>query len=301
MGTGTLNIDGGSLSVGGGNGSIGIDKLVLGSAVGTSGSHTLSGTGSILAGNETIGGSGTGTFNQSGGTHTVTNVLTIAAANGSSGTYNLTGGALTANGGITNNAGGSFTVGAGTVAIVGGAGFVNHGLLGGGGTIAGNVTSDGTVGPGYSPGTLSITGNYTQTALGTFNAEIGGLLDGQYDALNVTGTATLDGLLNVSLFESRAGLFTPHAGDYFDILTASTILGSFSSQSFAALSDPNLFWRIDYLTNDSGRIRFDVVRLSVASNIAPPPPPAVPEPETYAMLLAGLGLLGFVGRRKKTA
>jgi len=25
----------------------------------------------------------------------------------------------------------------------------------------------------------------------------------------------------------------------------------------------------------------------------------VPEPETYAMLLAGLGLLGFVARRKK--
>jgi hypothetical protein len=26
---------------------------------------------------------------------------------------------------------------------------------------------------------------------------------------------------------------------------------------------------------------------------------AVPEPETYAMLLAGLGLLGFIGRRAK--
>jgi hypothetical protein len=26
---------------------------------------------------------------------------------------------------------------------------------------------------------------------------------------------------------------------------------------------------------------------------------AVPEPETYAMLLAGLGLLGFAARRKK--
>jgi phage terminase large subunit-like protein len=27
----------------------------------------------------------------------------------------------------------------------------------------------------------------------------------------------------------------------------------------------------------------------------------IPEPETYAMLLAGLGLLGFMARRKRTA
>jgi hypothetical protein len=27
--------------------------------------------------------------------------------------------------------------------------------------------------------------------------------------------------------------------------------------------------------------------------------PAIPEPETYAMLLAGLGLVGFIARRKK--
>ncbi|TXT27024.1 MAG: hypothetical protein FD134_282 [Gallionellaceae bacterium] len=32
---------------------------------------------------------------------------------------------------------------------------------------------------------------------------------------------------------------------------------------------------------------------------ASPPPPPVPEPETYAMLLAGLGLLGFTARRRK--
>jgi hypothetical protein len=27
----------------------------------------------------------------------------------------------------------------------------------------------------------------------------------------------------------------------------------------------------------------------------------VPEPETYAMMLAGLGLVGFMGRRRKAA
>jgi len=30
-----------------------------------------------------------------------------------------------------------------------------------------------------------------------------------------------------------------------------------------------------------------------------PPPPPIPEPETYAMMLAGLGLMGYVARRRK--
>ena len=38
-----------------------------------------------------------------------------------------------------------------------------------------------------------------------------------------------------------------------------------------------------------------------APGVSPPPPPVngVPEPETYAMMLAGLGLLGYVARRRK--
>jgi len=36
----------------------------------------------------------------------------------------------------------------------------------------------------------------------------------------------------------------------------------------------------------------------VANSGTPTPPTAIPEPETYAMMLAGLGLLGFIARRR---
>ena len=39
--------------------------------------------------------------------------------------------------------------------------------------------------------------------------------------------------------------------------------------------------------------------LSHAALYIDPPVTAVPEPETYVMLLAGLGLMGFVTRRRR--
>lgn len=50
------------------------------------------------------------------------------------------------------------------------------------------------------------------------------------------------------------------------------------------------FGRIYLVAEDSGQPNSMLFVLS-----------PVPEPETYAMLLAGLGLVGFVGRRRKTA
>jgi hypothetical protein len=158
------------------------------------------------------------------------------------------------------------------------------------GQFTGNlVNNGGTLAPGNSPGTTNITGNYTQSAAGIFAVEIGGLLAGtEYDVLNVSGTTSLDGTLNVSLFDLGAGLFAPQAGDSFDILTAEILSGSFSSLSYAALLDPNLSWQIDYLTDAIGTT--DVVRLSVVS--------AVPVPG--AVWLFGSGLLGLMSlvRRK---
>ncbi len=44
--------------------------------------------------------------------------------------------------------------------------------------------------PGASPGTLTITGDYTQTSAGTLAIEIGGVTAGtQFDQLAVSGVA----------------------------------------------------------------------------------------------------------------
>lgn len=264
------------------------NHLYLGHNNGSDGSYHLSG-GNLTADTETIGVSGVGIFTQTGGIHTVNNTMTLAANAGGIGIYDLTGGTLTVNNGITNNTGGNFNVGAGTTVTVGGPGFINHGQINGPGTIAGNITSDGTIAPGNSPGMLAIAGNYTQTALGSFAVEIGGLLAGtEYDVLSVSGTANLDGSLNVSLFDLGSGLFAPKAGDSFDILTAELLQGSFSMLSYAALLDPNLRWQINYLSDAIGTT--DVVRLSVVNAVPVPP----------ALWLFGSGLLGLVGvvRRK---
>jgi len=158
-------------------------------------------------------------------------------------------------------------------------------------TFTGNlVNNGGTLAPGNSPGVTNVIGDYTQSPSGIFSLEIGGLLVGtEYDLLDVFGNAALDGALDVSLTDLGSGLFSPHIGDSFDILTADSIEGSFDSLLLAAL-EPGLKWDIDYLTDATGTT--DVVRLSVT---------AVPIPT--AMWLFGSGLLGIIGiaNRKRTA
>jgi hypothetical protein len=286
-GNGTYNMSGGSLSgvyedVGFSGTGIFIhssgtntitNELSLGFSNGSNGSYTLGGSGGLSTGSEIIGIYGTGTFTQNGGTNTVTNSLYLDYINQGSGTYNLNGGKLTATNIIVNSKG-QFNFNGGKLAV----GHFSGNLINNGGTLA----------PGNSPGTTTITGNYTQSALGTYEVEVGGLLAGtEHDVLNISGTATLGGTLNVSLIDLGSGLFTPHLGDSFDILTAETLSGSFSFLTLAAL-DPGLRWDIGYLTDAIGTT--DVVRLQVA---------AVPIPS--AVWLFGTGLLGLVGMTRRRA
>ena len=76
---------------------------------------------------------------------------------------------------------------------------------------------------------LTITGDYTQTATGAFDIEIGGLIAGDnFDQLVVNGAASLAGTLNVTLINA----FVPEVGDSFLILNGTKFawLASFSDR-----------------------------------------------------------------------
>ena len=105
--------------------------------------------------------------------------------------------------------------------------FVNaSGLLGGNGVIGGDVTNGGIVSPGHSLGTLTVNGNYTQTANGTLRIEIAGTAPGQFDLLAVGGHASLAGTLQLL----RLGNFQLHVGDTVTFLTAQDgVSGTFST------------------------------------------------------------------------
>jgi hypothetical protein len=124
-----------------------------------------------------------------------------------------------------------YTQTAGSTILNGGSLVLNNtlqlqgGTLGGVANINGNVNNTGgTVAPGLSPGCLDINGNYTQGAAGTLNIEIGGAtVCTQFDRLAVSGAATLDGTINVTLING----FNPPAGQSFQVMTFASRAGTF--------------------------------------------------------------------------
>ena len=110
--------------------------------------------------------------------------------------------------------------------------YLNGGVLTGSGTIVGTVVNAAEVSPGAAAGTITVIGNYTQTAAGTLKIEIGGSETGtQHDRLTVNGLATLNGALQVSLING----FTPATGNFFDILGFTTRSGAFATSTAASL------------------------------------------------------------------
>jgi hypothetical protein len=120
------------------------------------------------------------------------------------------------------------------------------------GTIQGIATLDvssisfsnsGNINPGTSPGILTVTGNYAQSSGGTLNTEVGGItVGGLYDQLSISGSASWDGTLNLSLINS----FMPADGNSFIIASSSSTSGLFSQIGWPVLSSGLAWW---YKTN----------------------------------------------------
>jgi autotransporter-associated beta strand protein len=141
---------------------------------------------------------------------------------------------------------GSLIVGsaAGNGAALGGDVAVDVGAtLGGHGSIGGDVVNAGMLAPGASIGTLSIHGDYTQTATGTLAIETDA--DGHADLLAIDGSATLDGS---ALVLAQQGDWKPRT-DYTILTAGGGVSGEFGSATSSLLFlDPTLAYGANAVT-----------------------------------------------------
>jgi hypothetical protein len=88
--------------------------------------------------------------------------------------------------------------------------------------------------------------------------------------------------------------FFKRDGSLISTVTVSSLSDSF--YGFRREGDVQDIAGISIYNNDLGGIGFDNLKHDVRSDV----PPAVPEPETYALMLAGLGVVGYMARRRKS-
>lgn len=155
---------------------------------------------------------------------------------------------------------------------------VYGGMLTGSTTIAGSLFNDGgTISPGDGVGTLTVLGNFAQLGSGTLAFEID---DGVADLLQVAGSAVFGGTLGVSFVDGFAGL------GLFTLLSVNTYSGLFSTFNVIGLDSA---YGANLVYTSAG------LQLSVT---------AVPEPQSFALMLAGLGVIGareWMSRRRARA
>lgn len=175
-----------------------------------------------------LGGTGTFTNNGTFAKNTGTGTTAFVPAFTNTNTVTLSSGTVAFNGGFTQSAGEVVLTGGN---MGGSSVVINGGKLAGSGTVTANVTNNALVMPGLSPGALTIIGNYAQTSAGTLQVELAGTTAGtQYDQVNVSGTATLDGTLDVSFIPP----YIPNGGETYDVLTFASKSGDFATKNLPA-------------------------------------------------------------------
>lgn len=280
LGTGTLHLGGGTLAASGG-------ARTLANAVSLDADTTLGGSAALtltgpftLARNRDLTLINTalttisGVIDESGGARMLAKfgggLLELTGAN----TY--TGGTLIAEGTVKiDNASGS-AFGTGAVTVASGATLTGAGLF------TGALQNNGTYAPGNSPALVTLS-TFSQGSTGVLEMEIAGLLPGTgYDVLDVTGSLTFGGTLEVTFIDG----FTPLVGGTFDFFDWGSATGTFATFDLPTLAT-GLSWDTSLLYT-SGELSIDGS--------------AIPEPSTYALSLASAALaVAAYRRRQRTA
>jgi hypothetical protein len=210
----------------------------------------------------------------------IDNQTGVTIKGGSGATFgSLTGGAITIGNGNLTFASGNTDLGD-SIAVNGGLGKVtNSGVL----RLAASKT---------------VTGNFAQSASGTFDSLMAGDSAGTYGSLTVTKLATLDGRLALNL----TGGFTLAAGDSFDLFNFAGLNWTSPTRDFRSLTLDGVgclghsrVWSCSnlgglHLTETITARAFD---LNVVAGSDP-----VPEPSTWVMMLLGSAGLAYAGFRR---
>ncbi len=219
-----------------------------------------------------------GTYNKQGNTTT-----TMGVAYSNVGTTKVEAGTFAVTSAFTNH--GLVQTAAGATFLGSNAVFANAGVLAGNGTIATHVNGDivndgGSIAPGIGGvGHLSVTGSLVNAAAGRLDFDLASLAS--FDTLAVSGNVSLAGEIGVW----NLG-YTPVLGDSFVVMTFASQASSHPFDSIGVYGfAPGTAFTAIYNLHD--------VTLTVSAV------GVVPEPQTLALMLAGLGVVGLVARRRR--
>jgi PEP-CTERM motif len=201
--------------------------------------------------------------------------------------------------------GGAITIGAGNLTFADGNTALGDDISVDGGS--GTVTNMGALRlAALAP--LTITGSFMQTASGVLGLDFAGDTPGQYGALAISGSASLDGGVGFDLTNG----FRLAAGDTFDdlLMSGGALSGDFgrlsvdgspcsaTSADVWRCSNVGFYLDLNVMSGTPGAVDLSVVALASAG-VRLASANVVPEPSTWAMLALGFLGLGGLGLRKR--
>ncbi|XHR31138.1 MAG: beta strand repeat-containing protein [Chthoniobacteraceae bacterium] len=292
--TGATTIAGGTLTV---NGSIAAASTVsVGVGATLAGSGSVSGTVGVSSG--TVNGSDSGltlgatTLHGSSTLSGYNIASSVKVADGTttlSGTTKSTTSALSVSQNATLNVTNGTVDGSATVS----------GLLKGNSTVTGTLSlTSGTLASANSSGFTKVGGDFTTDATSTLVAAVSGAVAGtSYDQVQVSGAVSIAGTLDLT---TLSGLTLGETIVLIDNTGSNTTTGYFSTiitsaTNYTLTSNSDYTFTsggTEYLLSFKGKAESDSQYNDVTLTV-------VPEPATWAMLVGGVGMLGFAQRLRR--